>query len=83
MGKNKSTKADGMNTESNTQHLEDRRRMSKGANRKNAPSPKQAMQDFGVGSDFNYVFVLGIKVQAATSARLKQRLLPGQPSFDL
>ena len=40
MGKNKSTKADGMNTESNTQHLEDRRRMSKGANRKNAPSPK-------------------------------------------
>ena len=40
MGKNKSTKADGMNTKSDTQHLEDRRRMSKGANRKNAPSPK-------------------------------------------
>ncbi len=40
MGKNKSTKADGMNTQSDTQHLEDRRRMSKGANRKNAPSPK-------------------------------------------
>ncbi len=40
MGKNKSTKADGINTQSDTQHLEDRRRISKGANRKNAPSPK-------------------------------------------
>jgi hypothetical protein len=41
MGKNKSTKSDGINPSENTQQLEDnKRRISKGVNRKNASSPK-------------------------------------------
>jgi hypothetical protein len=41
MGKNKSTKTDGVSLSDNSQQLEDtRRRMSKGLHRKNASSPK-------------------------------------------